>query len=75
MALRWGTFAAMDKPAASSKMLAADDLRPLVRSGSVQGNGYGRRNLLSFLLLSTATAVPDATDSKTALLQGTPIFS
>ena len=65
----------MNMPAASSKLSTADDLSPLVRWVSVQGNGYRRRVLLTFLLLSTATAAPDATGSKTALLQGTPKFS
>ncbi|ONK75924.1 uncharacterized protein A4U43_C03F22010 [Asparagus officinalis] len=67
MALPSGTLAALNRPAVSSKMLAVENLRTFTTS--FKGNGYGRRSLLSLVLLSTASAASNASDSRTALLQ------
>ncbi|XP_020262130.1 uncharacterized protein LOC109838074 isoform X4 [Asparagus officinalis] len=67
MALPSGTFAALNRPAASSKMLAVENLRTF--TASFKGNGYGRRSLLSLVLLSTASTTSNASDSRTTLLQ------
>ncbi|XP_020262129.1 uncharacterized protein LOC109838074 isoform X3 [Asparagus officinalis] len=56
-----------NRPAASSKMLAVENLRTF--TASFKGNGYGRRSLLSLVLLSTASTTSNASDSRTTLLQ------
>lgn len=67
MALPHGNLTVVSRPHTPCRTLAVKGLRQL--DSAVGRNVAGRRGLVSFILLSTATMVPTANDSKTALLQ------